>query len=114
MHINRPTSVKEITKHHPKGVANAGYGQSHGCHGRPNGFALVSYLPPVRDGAGLPGGASGYQKMSGPCFLSHNSPIQAGAETSLINGLRIWPALPTRQNGALCLAVIKVISNQGK
>lgn len=49
------------------------------------------------------GEASGYQKMSGFCFLSHNSPIQAAAGAISINGLPTWPALSTRQNDAFCL-----------
>lgn len=50
-----------------------------------------------------PGEASGHQKMSGFCLLSHKWPIQTAAGSISINGLPTWPALPIRQNDALCL-----------
>jgi len=113
-------TVKEVTKHHPKECCRClcGYWRNlggvwipNGCHGRPNGFTLVSTLCQRR--AGLPSGAmvqfhrpgeaSGYKKMSGPCFLSHKYPDQAAARSSSINGLQAGSALPTRQNDAFCL-----------
>ena len=49
------------------------------------------------------GEASGHQKMSGFCFLSHKWPIQAVAGSISTNSLPTWPALSNRQNGAFCL-----------